>query len=272
MKFHKGQQFLDSIHTYSVLFSGNGFIAYINKNEIENAFSGNSKYRDFDFDYLFDLARQLVAELNENSNKHSFEEIEGYYNNKLKLFYNDLDDVFGKKIEIEQYFNEGTGLFGNDHNNKLHTIALGLLNVYKIIFDGLKQYFDIPISKEIYTEFYPFEIQTLPPQQNEKPKPELNKLSSIITHEKSTDIIKCIKVQYKNIKGKRLKLLLLALQELDLLPKEGIASKFHRLCKIEFDWEIASYNAMNGYNYNKNTDVEDFEAMVSFLKELINNK
>ncbi|HZJ73596.1 MAG TPA: DUF6043 family protein [Perlabentimonas sp.] len=99
-----------------------------------------------------------------------------------------------------------------------------------------------------------------------------DKLSDLITHQKSIEIIDAIKIQYKNIKGKRLKLLLLALQELELLPKERIASKFHRLCKIEFDWEIASYNAMNGYNYNEITDVEDFEAMFSFLKELINNK
>ncbi|MDD4672190.1 MAG: hypothetical protein PHI03_04590 [Bacteroidales bacterium] len=105
----------------------------------------------------------------------------------------------------------------------------------------------------------------------EQPAPS-ETLASIITHTNSNEIVEAIKIQYKNIKGKGLKLLLLALQELDLLPKERIASKFHRLCKIEFDWEIASYNAMNGYNYNEITDVEDFEAMVSFLKELINNK
>lgn len=119
-------------------------------------------------------------------------------------------------------------------------------------------------------------FEELPPQptseqQKEQPAPS-ETLASIITHTNSNEIVEAIKIQYKNIKGKGLKLLLLALQKLDLLPKERIASKFHRLCKIEFDWEIASYNAMNGYNYNEITDVEDFEAMVSFLKELINNK
>ena len=52
------------------------------------------------------------------------------------------------------------------------------------------------------------------------------------------------------IKGKRLKLLLLALQDLGLLPKERIAKKFHDCCKNEFDWDIARYSAMNDYKYN----------------------
>lgn len=97
-------------------------------------------------------------------------------------------------------------------------------------------------------------------------------LSDLITHEKSAEIVEDIKKKYKNIKGKRLKLLLLALQELELMPKERIASKFHACCKQEFDWNIASYNAMNGYNFNERTDVDEFQNMTSFLKELKNTE
>lgn len=105
------------------------------------------------------------------------------------------------------------------------------------------------------------------PQQSEKPKPEC--LSGIITHEKSTDIVKNIKIQYKNIKGKRLKLLLLAFQKLELLPKERIAKKFHNYCKSEFNWDIASYNAMNSYKYNSRVDAEELEKMKQYIKSLL---
>lgn len=97
-------------------------------------------------------------------------------------------------------------------------------------------------------------------------------LSDIITHKKRTKIVEAIKVQYKNIKGKRLKLLLLALQKLDLLPIERIAKKFHTHCKQEFHWNIASYTAMNDYKYNEHTDKDEFQSMISFLNKIIDTK
>jgi hypothetical protein len=108
------------------------------------------------------------------------------------------------------------------------------------------------------------------PQETAKEKPEqVETLANIITHTKSTEIVELIKIQYKNIKGKQLKLLLLALQQTNLLPKEGIANKFHRCCKKEFNWNIASYNAMNGYKYNSLTDKEILDTMQGYLKQLI---
>jgi hypothetical protein len=97
-------------------------------------------------------------------------------------------------------------------------------------------------------------------------------LSDLITHSKGIEIVEGIKIQYKNIKGKRLKLLLMALQELGLFPKEGNASKFHTLCKSEFDWDIASYQAMNDYKFNDVTDKPELCEMKQYLENLINPK
>jgi hypothetical protein len=94
-------------------------------------------------------------------------------------------------------------------------------------------------------------------------------LSDLITHEKSVEIIENIKIQYKNIKGKRLKLLLLAFQELELLPKERISQKFYDCCKIEFNWDIASYNALIKYEFNNGIDTKELAAMKQFLETLI---
>lgn len=97
-------------------------------------------------------------------------------------------------------------------------------------------------------------------------------LSDIITHPKKTEITEGIKTQFKNIQGKRLKLLLMALQELNLLPKERIAHKFHKLCKSEFDWDIASYQAMNDYQYNDYQDQTELDHMKQYLENLISPK
>lgn len=97
-------------------------------------------------------------------------------------------------------------------------------------------------------------------------------LSDLITHSKGIEIVEGIKIQYKNIKGKRLKLLLMALQELGLYPKEGNASKFHTLCESEFDWDIASYQAMNDYQYNDYQDQTELDHMKQYLENLISPK
>lgn len=113
------------------------------------------------------------------------------------------------------------------------------------------------------------EIEQLQPQSIVK---QSNKLSDLITHQKSIEIIEAIKIQYKNIKGKRLKLLLLALQDLGLLPKERIAKKFHDCCKNEFDWGIARYSAMNDYKYNDITDSFELNEIKEYLKQLKESK
>ena len=100
-------------------------------------------------------------------------------------------------------------------------------------------------------------------------------LSDLITHSKGIEIVEGIKIQYKNIKGKRLKLLLLALQELGLLPKERIAQRFYDCRKSEFNWDIATYQAMNDYKFNDskfNTDETELYEMKQYLENLINPK
>lgn len=97
-------------------------------------------------------------------------------------------------------------------------------------------------------------------------------LSDLITHQNSVEIVEGIKIQYKNIKGKRLKLLLLALQELNLLTNERIAQKFYDYCKAEFDWDVASYPAMNDYKFNEYTDKIELDNMKKFLEKIIQTK
>jgi len=113
-------------------------------------------------------------------------------------------------------------------------------------------------------------------EKNDDPRREIKReasLSDIITHPKSNEIVEGIKIQYKNIKGKRLKLLLLALQELGLLPKERTARKFYDCCKAEFNWDIASYQAMNDYKFNDfkfNTDETELYEMKQYLESHMN--
>ncbi len=107
-------------------------------------------------------------------------------------------------------------------------------------------------------------------KKSKKIKKEVNLLSELIRHELGEEIVAGIKIQYKNIKGKELKLLLLALQELKLLPEKGVGSKFHKLCKKEFDWNITSLTAMNKYNYNDNQDEEVKNEMIIFINNIIN--
>lgn len=95
-------------------------------------------------------------------------------------------------------------------------------------------------------------------------------LSDLITHSKGIEIVEGIKIQYKNIRGKRLKLLLLAFQELGILPKERTARKFYGCCKAEFGWDIATYPAMNDYPYNERTDKTELESMKQYLESLMN--
>ena len=100
-------------------------------------------------------------------------------------------------------------------------------------------------------------------------KKTVDELSELIRHEQGKEIINKIKTKYKNIKGKELKLLLLAFQELELLQKNGIGSKFHKFCKKEFKWDIGSITAMNKYKFNDKQDKKVLEEMINFIKKII---
>ena len=114
-----------------------------------------------------------------------------------------------------------------------------------------------------------FNIQEGSVKQEGAKKQKDVKLSDLITHENSVEIVNAIKVKYKNTGGKGLKLLLRALQELKLLPIERIAAKFHDCCQKEFNWDVKSYQAMNDYSFNDITDIKELEEMKSFIQEYI---
>jgi hypothetical protein len=173
-------------------------------------------------------------------------------NSYLKITGKASKEIFLKEqIELYTYANYRFKRFGdyaNETFDKYKPVFIEALEYWRAEFQNLK---------------------TLPPQpiNSEKPKPE--SLSEIITHEKSTDIVRSIRINYKNIKGKQLKLLLLALQQLNLLPKERIAKKFYNCCKNDFNWDIASYTAMNDYQYNDRTDSNELASMKEYLETLI---
>lgn len=96
-----------------------------------------------------------------------------------------------------------------------------------------------------------------------------DKLIGLITHEKNVEIVEGIKKRCKNIRGKNLKLLFLAMRDMQLLPPGRIAKTFHNRCKLEFNWDIASYNAMNGYCFNDRTDGDDFKKYKVLLESII---
>jgi hypothetical protein len=154
---------------------------------------------------------------------------------------------------------ESPSLKGFTRLEKLQTILIKLPEIqttfYNTLLNRFKKLIEVEILKEGQT---PQPIQ----KTNEK-------LSDIITHQNSNQIVEAIKIQFKNIRGKRLKLLLLVFQELGLLQKERIAKKFHDLCKLEFNWEIASYNAMNDYKFNEKVDSQDFNIIKKQIETII---
>ena len=134
---------------------------------------------------------------------------------------------------------------------------------YKLFHEYKDRLFSIPgWSAEKEREFL---------QQHFEEPAELttDSLSAIICHEKGPEIVENIKVRFKNIQGKRLKLLLIALQNLGLLPKNRIAAKFHKLCKAEFNWNVGSYNGMNKYDHNEFYDKHEINEMAEYLKTII---
>jgi hypothetical protein len=185
------------------------------------------------------------------------------------LSYNDME---GKTIEqknqetIENCKKELEDIRPDGVGNRSFTIHL--FSITNGRFDGHLTYDEIlQIKLSIYKAFNKAQSKVeTPPPQPEKQKPEL--LSDLLAHQNGDKIINCIKVKYKNIKGKRLKLLLLAFQDLELLPKDRIAKKFHNCCKSEFNWEIGSYNAMNGYKFNNVTDSEMLKEMTGYIQSL----
>jgi hypothetical protein len=179
--------------------------------------------------------------------------------------YSQSDDGFRAHIEEIKIARINSDITEELIINKIEYFSVKNQDLINVLLN-LRAY----LLKEIES-LYSNNNKNLPPQQNETKKEQESPitLSSIITHSKSNEIVESIKVQYKNIKGKRLKLLLIAFQHLELLPKERISKNFHDCCKNEFEWNISSYNAMNGYDFNKETDNIEVENMKQYLEKMI---
>ncbi|MFL0685375.1 MAG: hypothetical protein ACJLTB_19560 [Algoriphagus aquaeductus] len=176
----------------------------------------------------------------------------------LDFFFGDLDDVTKELFDFFKVtdFNE----FETFEEKAIR--AESIYEVGKLFQQGVKK-ITLPIDflnpSTIQQEIKIDSLQTTIDRE---------KLSDLITHEKSIEIVEGIKTQYKNIKGKRLKLLLMALQDLNLLPKERIAQKFYDCCKAEFGWNIASYPAMNDYKFNDTIDKNELDSMKKYIETL----
>lgn len=112
-------------------------------------------------------------------------------------------------------------------------------------------------------------IYKLDSNKTEKKTNQNNSLPKLIRSSKSEVISREIKIKYKNIRGKELKFLLIALQELQLIPEIRFAKKFHEGCKIYFGWDINSYQAMNDYIVNEKYDREIIDQIKTFIEKLI---
>ena len=232
------------------------------------------------YKYVQDNKEKIFIHWSMNSPKFGFRAIENRYFEVTNI---EIDLQPKNEIDLSEYLKNKYGInYIERQNGRLNNLAK--LNGFSGIQSDVEvvNMNDATNRLELIFSIVQAEIQgnlktntALPPQQNDKPKPEQEQpetLGSIITHKEAETLVSGIKTQYKNIKGKRLKLLLIALQELELLPKERIAKKFHALCKNEFNWEIASYNAMNGYNFNRYTDTGEVEGMKQYIKTLLNIK
>lgn len=80
--------------------------------------------------------------------------------------------------------------------------------------------------------------------ETSKPPQKKESLSEFIIHDDKVEIAKKIKIRFKGLKGVDLRILLNALQELDLFPKGSNDSLFYRCCKNDFDWDIGTPQAM----------------------------
>jgi hypothetical protein len=194
----------------------------------------------------------------------------------FKIISNELNIVYNKDINTYKYNIKRI-------NEKIEACFVKI-EYYKILYiETLREEmgFLLPLITDLEFKLSDFKKEIddyipnwndFTPQQTETNTKQTETLNDLITHKNSIEIIESVKIQYRNIKGKRLKLLLIAFQDLGLLPKERIAKKFHECCLIEFDWDIASYNAMNGYNYNEKTDKDELNSMKKYLETLTKQK
>ena len=241
----------------------------------ENADSLKYKYdlNQFDHNYILNSFRPII-QINHITPAALKTEIEQRQNDFLKT-----NGFFDEQI----FQRETTDLLLFSLNNYLNCITRGKATIWdkykndyfhKLKFDGdANETLIISEKDQNQLEYFMKEMKSIVTQYQKRTdkllSQQTSELSDLITHENNSKIVQGIKIQYKNIKGKQLKLLLLALQQLDLLPENRIAKKFYDRCKTEFDWDIASYNAMNGYDFNSTTDTPDLDNKKKYIKTLM---
>lgn len=249
---------------------------------------------NFQTDVNFDqITRDIIQEIRDNlislqADKQSREGLlinvfRGFFDNGKYNVFNEIHKVeytHNNTPQKKRKFTDAEFNFLYDCLLCLRTIVTDISEeclIYDInLYDLIKNWCGLSSSNspmyELFVFYAPiYQSETTPEQETPTFKNNNNEqLSDIMTHEKSVEIVEGVKIKYKNIRGKRLKLLLLAFQDLSLLPKERIASRFYKCCKTEFPWEIASYNAMNSYKFNINVDKNEVEGMKQYLNTLIN--
>jgi len=243
-------------------------------------FPEHSNDKELFCDWVFNLIEE-----DDSLKKHSF--------NKLKLAFNETigktplpkEFILSELKEIEYQRDKEK----KNCENKLQLITWAYYYGYTSVVKGKKLWIDmdselfyklsLSISKGVADAYYYSFLkdqlgllERIPYATTNAKKEGTKTLSDLITHENKVDIVEKIKTQYSNIKGKQLKLLLIALQDLKLFPKDRQAKQFHECCRTEFTWNISSYNAMNGYNYNDKVDEEQLNEMKAFLIKLTNTK
>jgi len=207
--------------------------------QIDDVFESRSPHRPFS------IFTEYVA-----SARINFEKFKEQLNNKL------TNNVNWKAIEIDlrnrflgmlngyiNWYQENQGEFSKFLPSCPYTLMLSIIESTKA---EILQYFGSP-----------------------KARPK--KLADLIIHKNPSKIVDAIKNKFKNIKGKRLKLLYLAMVDTNLLDGGRNASLFHSACESDFDWNIASYQAMNDYEFNDRVDKKDRDKMNSFLNEVANH-
>tara|TARA_B110000285_G_C15138189_1_gene628677 strand:- start:2956 stop:3831 length:876 start_codon:yes stop_codon:yes gene_type:complete len=194
--------------------------------------------------------------------------IENPYSDKIDF----LKNTFSYTIwELEEFIKNADihylGQAPNEDRYEFHTFYDRLSGEFvdyaidsNFSIDYYKQYYKRVIELINQIDFEKKEVETV--------KSEAPTLSDLINFEQGQELVNQIKIKYKNIKGKRLKLLLLSLQKLDLLPQERMGQKFHNACKEEFNWDVSSYEAMRSYVYNEYTDNDECLKMEEFISNI----
>lgn len=240
------------------------------------------------YKYVQDNKEKTFIHWAMNSPKFGFRAIENRY---FELTNIEIDLKPKYEIDLSEYLKNKYGInYIERQNGRLNNLAK--LNGFSGIQSNVEvvNMNDATNRLELIFSIVQAEIQgnlktntALPPQQNEKPKPELNEILSMqITHPKRIEIAKAIKGKYSSYKGKDFKILYEALLQLDLFPKKGKRSVFFRCLQnesysinnvqiLEDKYFKTGYENRKG-NYEKSEDEIQRDEIIEYLKTIIETK